>query len=236
MVARFRQALFRGVNSYVPGMQYAADLIHGAPTAFSLGTPALEAISALTATAGLANALLTYPLNFEVDARYGRGIRVDFSGVPGTNAVIRLLGEDYLGQPMTRDFTGAAAATTTTPSFAGTLAWKRITAARVTLVASNAVQILIGTTKALGLPYKSQVAWSREGGVPILTAAAQAGAVWQLPTITDPATLATNDPRGTYTPIATLNGVLEMIVALDGDNSVNAANNGGLHGIRQFAV
>jgi hypothetical protein len=234
MVARARTALFRGVNMYVPGMQYASDMQIGAPGVFSLGTPAVEAASALSAAAGLANALVTYPLNFELDSRYGRGVRVDFSGVPGTNAVIRLLGEDYLGQPITKDFTGAAAATTTTAS--GVVAWKRITAARVTLVASNAVQIQIGTLKPLGLPYKSEVMWSRENNVPLLTAAAQAGAVWTLPVLTDPATLATGDPRGTYTPVATLNGVLEIIVALDGDNSVNAANNGGLHGIRHFSV
>jgi hypothetical protein len=157
---------------------------------------------------------------------------VDFSGVPGTNAVIRLLGEDYLGQPIVKDFTGAAAATTTTAS--GVVMWKRITAARVTLVASNAVQIQIGTLKPLGLPYKSEVAWAREGGVPLLTAAAQA--VWTVPVLTDPATLATGEPRGVYTPVAALNGATEIIVALDGDNSVNAANNGGLHGIRHFAV
>jgi hypothetical protein len=232
MAARARTALFRGVNMYVPGMQYASDMQIGAPGVFSLGTPAVEAASALSAAAGLANALVTYPLNFELDARYGRGVRVDFSGVPGTNAVIRLLGEDYLGQPITKDFTGAAAATTTTAS--GVVMWKRITAARVTLVASNAVQIQIGTLKTLGLPYKSVVAWSREGGVPVLTATAQAA--WTVPVLTDPATLATAEPRGVYLPAIALNGTNEIIVALDGDNSVNAANNGGLHGIRHFAV
>jgi hypothetical protein len=232
MASRFRQALFRGVNMYVPGMQYASDLIHGQPTAFSLGTPAVEAAASLSAAAGLANALVTYGLNLEVDARYGRGIRVDFSGVPGTNAVVRLLGEDYLGQPIVKDFTGASAATTTTAS--GVVMWKRITGVRVTVVASNAVQIQIGTLKPLGLPYKGVVAWARENNVDILTGTAQAA--WTLPVLTDPATLATAEPRGVYTPGATLNGILEIIVALDGDNSVNAAGNGGLHGIRHFAV
>jgi hypothetical protein len=232
MVARTRTSLFRGVNQYVPGMAYSADMMIGSPRAFSLGTPALGAASAISAAAGLANALTVYALNFEMDSPFGRGIRIDYSGVPGTNAVVRLIGEDYLGQPISRDYTGAAAATTTTAS--GLLAWKRITAARMTVVASNAVQIQIGTTDELGLPYKSVVVWSKENNVQILTAAAQA--LWTPAVITDPATIATGDPRGTYNPTAALNGATPFVVALEGDNSVNAAGNGGLHGIRQFFV
>jgi hypothetical protein len=214
-------------------MQYAGDLVHSQPTAFSLGKPAAAAASAISANAGLANVLLTYPLNFELDSPYGRGLRVDFSGVPGTNAVIRILGEDYLGQPIVKDFTGAAAATTTTAS--GVVMWKRITAARVTLVASNAVNIQLGTTGLLGLPYKSNVAWAKEGNPPALIDPAGIFAKRTFPDLTDPATLATADPRGSYAP-TTLNGVNEPILGLEGDNYVNAANNGGLHGIRHFSV
>lgn len=49
---------------------------------------------------------------------------------------------------------------------------------------------------------------------------------------TDPGTPTTGDPRGTYESIQTPNGT-EVIVAMNGDNSYNAAGNGGLHGIKQ---
>ena len=55
-----------------------------------------------------------------------------------------------------------------------------------------------------------------------------------LPDLTDPATAITGEPRGAYDPIATLNGATEIIVGLVGDLAVNAAGNGGLHGIKHF--
>lgn len=230
MVSRTRTSLFKGVNNYVPGMAYSADLMVGAPKAFSLGKPAAAAISALTANAGAANALTTYFLNFELDSTFGRGIRVDYSGVPGTNAVVRLMGEDYLGQPMSRDFTGASAATTTTSPV---VFFKRITAARMTVVASNAVNIQIGTTGALGLPYKANIAWAKEGNPPVIIDPAGIFAKRSLPSLVDPQTIAAIDPRGGYSP-TTLDGVMETILGLEGDPFVNAAGNGGLHGIRHL--
>lgn len=52
-----------------------------------------------------------------------------------------------------------------------------------------------------------------------------------LPVLTDPQTLTTGDPRGTYEPILTPDGS-EIIVGLIGDPSYNAAGNGGYHGIK----
>jgi hypothetical protein len=203
----------------------------GAPKAFSLGKPAAAAASAISANAGAANATTTYILNFEMDSPYGRGLRVDFSGVPGTNAVVRLMGEDYLGQPISRDFTGAAAATTTTPG--GLIFWKRITAARMTVVASNAVNIQIGTLGTLGLPYKCNIAWAKEGTPPALIDPSTIFAKRSLPSLVDPQVTTSNDPRGGYAP-TTLDGVAEAILGLEGDPFVNAAGNGGLHGLRHF--
>jgi hypothetical protein len=211
-------------------MAYSADLMVGAPKAFSLGKPATAAASAISANAGAANATTTYILNFEMDSPFGRGIRVDFSGVPGTNAVVRLIGEDYLGQPISRDYTGAAAATTTTPG--GVIFWKRITAARMTVVASNAVNIQIGTTVVLGLPYKGNIAWQKEGNPPALTAVVLANR--SLPDLTSPATITSNDPRGGLTTTLAPDGLREFIIGFEGDPFVDAAGNGGLHGIRQF--
>lgn len=231
MVAQRARAFHQGINNYVPGMGYSCDLVHGQPTAFSLGTPAAAAASAISANAGAANAAnnTVYALNLTVDATYGRGIRVDFSGVPGTNAVIEIQGTDYLGQPLAKRFTGAAAATTTTAG--GLAAWYRITGAKIITQASNAVNIQIGTLGTLGLPYKCNVAWAKEGNPPVFIDPAGIFAKWVRGVLTDPQTLTTGDPRGTYAP-TTLDGVMETILGLEGDNSVNAAGNGGLHGIK----
>lgn len=57
---------------------------------------------------------------------------------------------------------------------------------------------------------------------------------FSLPDLTDPGTVATGDPRGTYEPNMTPNGS-EIVVGLTGDPSINAAGNGGLHGIRHYS-
>lgn len=57
---------------------------------------------------------------------------------------------------------------------------------------------------------------------------------FSLPDLTDPQTNVTLDPRGSYEPTAVMDGIKEIRVALIGDNSVNAAGNGGLHGIQHF--
>lgn len=57
---------------------------------------------------------------------------------------------------------------------------------------------------------------------------------FMLPDLTDPATNVTGEPRGAYDPTVTMNGATEIIVGLVGDPAVNAANNGGLHGIKHF--
>src|SRR5262245_40956848 len=121
----------QGVNCYVPACAYAANLNIGQPTAFSLGKPAAAAAGAISVNAGAANVATNavIPLNFVVDSPYGRGIRVDFSGVPGNTATVEVQGTDYLGQPLARRFAGTAAATTTT---AGGLAmFFRITAIKL---------------------------------------------------------------------------------------------------------
>lgn len=53
------------------------------------------------------------------------------------------------------------------------------------------------------------------------------------PDTTDPGTVSTGDPRGTYEPIMTPDGS-EIIVGLRGDPSYNANGRGGLHGIQHY--
>lgn len=56
------------------------------------------------------------------------------------------------------------------------------------------------------------------------------------PVATDPQTLTTDDPRGTYESLMVMNGVKEIVVGMLGDNAVNAAGNGGLHGIKHVVA
>jgi len=57
---------------------------------------------------------------------------------------------------------------------------------------------------------------------------------FSLPDLTDPATATTFEPRGSYEPLMTPDGVSEIRVGLVADNQVNANGNGGLHGIKHF--
>lgn len=54
------------------------------------------------------------------------------------------------------------------------------------------------------------------------------------PDLTDPATVTTNDPRGTVTPAVTLSGTVEFFAKYIASSSVNAAGNGGLMGIKHY--
>jgi hypothetical protein len=82
------------------------------------------------------------------------------------------------------------------------------------------------------LPFKASIEWAKEAGAFIDLTFAKIVA----PDLTDPATNLTGDPRGQYIATASFDGVKEFIVNLRPDTSVNANNNGGLHGIRQAAV
>ena len=57
---------------------------------------------------------------------------------------------------------------------------------------------------------------------------------FSVPDITDAATVNTGDPRGTYESLSTLDDALEIIVGMNGDSAINAAGNGGLHGILHY--
>jgi hypothetical protein len=125
---------------------------------------------------------------------------------------------------------GAAVATVVYTDKAFYRLWKT----RIIGAAANAVTGTIGTGPKLGLPYKCMVAWSKEDGVLINRFEMTAGKVVNAD-ITDPATSTSNDPRGTYECAQALNGIRTVVVGIAGDPAVNAAGNGGLHGIRQFA-
>lgn len=347
MAFKDRKAFHQGINNYVPGMQYADEMIGAIPTPFSLGTPALGVINALHAGV-TSNAVATTETSIVLlpngaDSPYGRTVNMQAAADPGNAAVYDMYGWDYLGQPMIERFTHINGSTAI---IYGKKAFYRYNKVKVVTASSNATTIKVGTGARLGLPYKGDVAWAKEGNVlaplfkrdfilyadrgaadaaagiskwfrapcpgfiktligtpdgggstndPVIIAklatvaitgltvtidtsdtagltvtdtpttagynannrfvanglievvgAAAASAKgdrlgleitptqFSLPDLTDPATVSTLDPRGTYEAISALDGVIEVVAALVGDNAVNSSNNGGLHGIKHY--
>jgi len=226
-----RQAFAPGVNSYVPAMQYGAAVVGLGPTRFDLGVPATAgAIATLISAQGAVGPISYLASPLTIDARYGRTISVTPSGVPGNANLIDVCGYDYLGQPLVERFTGSAAATS---PIVGLCAWKYIIGTRINLAATNAITISISTGVSLGIPYKGRIIAASEGTTDLTYAQINTNTV--APVLTDPATALTGDPRGLYTPTTAPNGILRYVLTMNGDQSVNAAGNGGLHGIRHFA-
>lgn len=222
-----------GINYYVPKMQaapgvgddglYAQSL--GAPIAVAANTVITTANGAITNAAKVFNGtLLPAVLPFTLDAIFGRAVSV-VGATAGDNAVLTVRGVDYLGQPVAESLTLNG---TTTVN--GNKAFKRVDSISVAAGNANASSsIQVGVTSKLGLPFKTQIVLAEFNGDVL----ASAGTLTQ-PNLTDPATLTTGDPRGTYTPSTTLNGTNVVSINARTSASRNANDNGGLHGIRHF--
>lgn len=231
MVQRSPKYNPRRVNQYVPGMQYAAAVVHAAPFEIDFGAPAVAAAANILsaqsiAVAGVTTTLLIDNTDPVISALYpygpgfGRCLQVVASGAATSNVTIR--GRDYMGQPMTESFTlnGAAAVV-------GVKAFKWIDS--VTYGATAATTINVGTTDKLGLPYRTRLVQAEfSNGV------SAAVGTFVTPNLTDPQTITTTDPRGTYDPTTVLDGakVIKAIALLD--NQLNASGNGGLYGLPHF--
>lgn len=228
----------KGINRYVPAMAYAADVVHTGPTRISLGTPTIADPDGIMAAAIADNtaASFTYrPGNFRTvsgfdgsvgeitNAKYGRNVSIVGSAA-GVTQSCTVKGRDYLGQPIVRT---VALNGTTTVAF-GVFKWVD----EITLAQGPAAgTVNVGFTDVLGLPYKCVKVIAEE------LASAVQGTLGALvsPSLVDPRTSGTvTSPRGTYDPNGTLDGVSEVTITCVFSNSVNAAGNGGLHGIREF--
>jgi hypothetical protein len=227
---RDRQAFLQGINMYVPAMQWAASLDMSSCNTFSLGKPTLAVATSIATglvTNGAIGSVAFLATPWVCDVPYGRPISV----LPNGSATYTgdVIGEDYLGQPMTERFAFVASAA----AVVGKKAFYRVLGLRV-VVAGGAATISIGgaANNQLGLPYKGSVEWAKEANV--LIAVASPGANWVAPDLTDPATSLSGDPRGMYIATAAFDGIKEFVIGLRADTSYNANNNGGLMGIRHF--
>lgn len=226
MTQKARDFTIGGMNYYVPGMQAGADLGQMLTQRLSLGAPIVADADGILndqsiAVAGSTSTFLATYSSANMSL-YGRCVTVVASGAATSNVTV--IGRDYLGQPMRESFTLNG----TTP-VVGVKAFKYVDT--VTFGATAATTIDVGWNDKLGLPYKT-VAVEREYSGDVTAAAGTLVAA----VTTDPQTATTADPRGTYDPTTTLNGTAVISVDIQYSNTVNAAGNGGLHGIKHFNV
>lgn len=224
-----RRAFHPGINSYVPAMQFASVLTYDRSAGISLGKPVANAANGIAAAlAGNAANGTKYAVNWTSDVPYGRNVTMTPSADPTTAAAVyEIRGFDYLRQPMLERISLPSGATALV---AGKKAFFRVVEVRVITAAVAAITVNVGFAKELGLPYKGYLDWAKEAGAYI----AAPNSTLTVGVVTDPATATTGDPRGTYAPAMTPDGVKEVIIGLIGDNTVNAAGNGGLHGIAHY--
>jgi len=207
----------RRINNYVPAMAYSSDVNWNGLTRVNFGAPAAASATAILSGQSIATATTVDISGVTIADKYGRCLVIVASG-----ATIK--GWDYLGQPITENFTFNGA----TPVL-GKKAFKTLGSFIINTVTA-ATTANVGTGLGLGLPYKAiKAEWETANG-----AIAAAGTL-TAPVLTDPATATTGDPRGTYVSTTTPDGTTIITAAFDMVNDVNTSNNGGLHGIRHYA-
>src|SRR5262245_51226781 len=222
---RDRSQFEQGINHYVPAMQFSHAISEVAPQQFSLGAPAANAVIQAGILANSAIGTIVQ-VNAILPEKYGRTLIFTPSADPGASGgQIDWRGFDYLGQPILERISGTNGSTT---PVVGKKAFKRVSYSRIVTTSTNGITWSITSGDSLGLPYRGELMWVRENGVNVAIAGFTA------PDMTDPATAATGDPRGTWNPAAAFDGIKEYVACMIGNSYVNAAGNGGLHGIRQY--
>lgn len=232
-----------GIDFYVPKMTMVAGLGEDGLYRVSLGTPATTDADGLfdgVIADDTATAHVYTPADFatagglasgEVDsngvflkAKFGRVITVTGSAA-GVTQDVTLVGYDYLGQKVVKTL---AATGTSALSFG--VAIKRLVSLTVAQGAASET-IDVGWNTVLGLPWKTtRINHEELDGVLSATLGTLTA-----PVLTDPATATTLDPRGLYTPNATMDGAKELVINGIASSWINAAGNGGLHGIKHYA-
>jgi hypothetical protein len=212
----------RRINMYVPAMAYSSDVNYNGATRVNFGAPAAANATAIGNAVSIASGtqadLSSAPA---IADPFGRNITVVASGANATAVVF--YGWDYLGQPIAESITLNGATPVAGNKCFKALNYFTYTAAGVTLN--------IGTGLKLGLPYKTiRCAYEIGNGVSV------AAGTLQAPSLVDPQTNTTTDPRGAYTTTTTMNGANIISAVFDCVNDVNTSNHGGLHGLQQAAA
>jgi len=223
MTARTATFYNRRYNAYVPAMGYACDVIHAAPHRVNFGAPAAADPDGILGGQTIAEAVtVTTFLLDEADAPFGRNVTVVANGI--ATSAVTVNGKDYLGQPMTESFTLNG----TTP-VVGVKAFYWIDSVVVGATADRTIDLGFGTK--FGLPYRMQAAI-----IETVDGDDAAAGTFVSGVLTDPQTATTVDPRGTYVPTTTPNGTKILGAVFIPNSDVNAAGNGGLHGIAHYSA
>jgi hypothetical protein len=212
-------------NMYVPAMQYTSESDAGVlfvdfgPVAAADADAIADGVDIATAGTSV-NFTGTVP-DVVSPNPFGTNVTVVASGAATSTVTVR--GWDYYGQPMLETLTLNGA----TP-VAGKKAFMQVL--NYSFGATAATTIDIGWGTQLGLPYKCvKVLSEEEDGTPKSTLGTLTA-----PVLTDPATATTGDPRGTYVPNTTVNGVKHVTARIFIDNGINASGNGGLMGVKHY--
>ena len=216
----------RRLSQYCAAMQYCADVQVGDNGRISFNSPIVATAAQFVSAQSIAVAGSLQAASLlnaaTIDAPFGRNLTFVLSGV-GTGTLIAD-GSDYLGQPMSE----SAAYNGATPVVMNK-AFKTIRQLTWTAVAATTINIGVGSQ--LGIPYKAIKVWTEEvGGAPVGTVGTLTN-----PSLVDPQTLTTADPRGTFLATTALNGVNIISATFEFASDVNAANNGGLHGLAHYS-
>jgi hypothetical protein len=205
-------------------MMYSSDVNYNGGTRVNFGAPAAAVANSIANAVSIAAPATQVDLSgvTPIADQWGRNITVVASGAATSNVTV--YGTDYLGQAVAESFTLTGA----TP-VVGNKCFKNFSYATFGNTAGTTINI--GTGVKLGIPYKAiRVAYEVGNGV-----SAAAGTL-QAPSLVDPQTSTTTDPRGAYTTTTTMNGVNIISAVFDCVNDVNTSNHGGLHGIQQAAA
>ena len=214
------------LNSYVPAMQYAAELGDNNIFYVNFGSPPAAATTGIITTMAQDTAIDVGRASFDsataylAEATFGATVRI--IGTTTDTAAVAIYGRDFYGQPMKETLTLAD-----NVAVAGVKCFKTID--RVTVGASASDTFSMGWGGIWGLPFKATHCLGEiADGVP-----AAAGTL-TAPVLTDPQTATTGDPRGRYTPTTTPDGAKDITAVFIADNSINATGNGGLMGIAHY--
>jgi len=201
MAIRYPTNFPQRVNQRVPSMAYDAQIQQGGHIYVEFGTPATASATAIVTaqdmtTAGtLTSFATTYTPTVEgMMGRYGR--RLTVAGSAATTGTVTIKGRDYIGQSMVETLTLNG-----TTAVNGQKAFRYVDS--ISWTATATVNLSVGTTAALGVPYRIQTtAITNE----LMNGATVAAGTLTVGSTANPQTATSGDPRGLYTPSTAPNG------------------------------